>query len=107
MRKCDETPLIGGARSFFIRPTVIAGNTLPDDYIVRQDFRDIGRIRFAPELSSLSAVWDWKVTIPVPTPSWCGGIANSLDEAKAAFNAAWLRFRPTLTEHDIRSWLDH
>jgi len=52
MPKCNGTPSIGATASFFIRPTVIGGDILRDDYMIRQNFRDIGRIRFAPELSS-------------------------------------------------------
>lgn len=94
----NGTPTIGAATTLFFRPTVIGGHILVDDYIVRQNFRDIGRIRFAAERSCSLwvAIWVWHVTLPRSVPAWCNGSAASLDEAKVEFRDAWERYLPTL-----------
>jgi hypothetical protein len=92
----------------FLRPTVIGGDSLADDYSVIHDGRRIGRIRKATERQgSRDAIWDWMINIPLPIPPGCTGSAGDLDAAKDAFNVAWAWFLPTLTAHDIQHWHHH
>jgi hypothetical protein len=57
----------------------------PNDYLVLEDGRPVGRIRLARERSS--SVWLWNVTVTIPGPPF--GAAKSIDDAKARFKAAW------------------
>ena len=38
---------------------------------------------------------------PLPIPSWCVGSEDNLEQAKAAFRAAWEKFYATLTPESI------
>jgi hypothetical protein len=87
-----------------LRPTVIAGDKLPNDFCVIHEGRTIGRIRLAEEQVSRGAVWCWRVNPPLPIPSWCNGTADNLDAAKAEFKAAWERFYSSLSPERIRRW---
>jgi hypothetical protein len=87
-----------------LRPTVIAGDKLDDDYCVIHDDRSVGRIRLATERSHQGVVWVWHVNPPLPIPSWCNGSAESLDVAKAQFKAAWERLYAALTPDDTARW---
>ncbi|WP_425905139.1 hypothetical protein [Nitrobacter sp. TKz-YC02] len=89
---------------YLLRPTVIAGDKLKDDYCVFQKDRCIGRIRLADERSWQGVVWQWHVTPLLPIPSWCNGNAASLDEAKGEFKEAWERFSASLTPEQIEGW---
>ena len=86
---------------YLLHPTVIAGDQLKDDYCVFRKDRRIGRIRRADERSWQGERWEWNVNSPLPIPSWCNGNADSLDEAKSEFKAAWERFYESLTPQDI------
>lgn len=90
-----------------LRRTVIGGKALDDDYCVYRDGRSIGRIREAKERSGFNPGWTWAVNVPLPIPPWATGFQYSLDEAKAAFRAAWERFYADLTPHDIAHWHHH
>ena len=61
----------------------------PNDYSVHEDGQPIGRIRLARERAP--AIWLWNVTVTIPGPPF--GDAESIDEAKARFKAAWLAFK--------------
>jgi hypothetical protein len=87
-----------------LRPTIIAGDKLPNDYCVIHDGRGIGRIRLAEERSFQGMVWAWPVDPPLPIPPWCNGTSDSLEAAKADFKAAWERFFASPTPEDIESW---
>jgi hypothetical protein len=88
-----------------LRPTVIGGDKLTDDYCVFHDGRRIGRIRLATEREgSQGTVYDWMVNIPIAIPPGCRGTSGSLDEAKKNFKTAWERFLPTLTEDKVKHW---
>ena len=87
-----------------LRPTVIAGDKLPNDYCVIHDGRSIGRIRLAEERASRGTIWCWHVNPPLPIPPWCNGSADSLELAKDQFKAAWERFYASLTTERIRRW---
>jgi hypothetical protein len=70
-----------------------------DDYVLRYEEHVIGRIRLA------ETAWEWHITVPMAMPAWASGHADSLDECKRAFAAAWGRFlsetSPTRLE---RAW---
>jgi hypothetical protein len=88
-----------------LRPTIIAGDKLPNDYcVVIHDGRSVGRIRLADERSWQGVVWTWNVNPPLPIPSWCNGSADSLEAAKDEFKVAWERFYSSLTPEDIEYW---
>lgn len=88
-----------------LRRTIIAGDTLPDDYVVIHDGRAIGRIRKATEREGAQrAIWDWMINIPIAIPPGCTGTAEDLPAAKDAFKAAWARFLPDLTVQQIAHW---
>lgn len=87
-----------------LRPTVISGDELEDDYCVIEHGRSVGRIRLASERSSQGTVWEWHVNPPLPIPPWCNGSADSLDAARREFKDAWERFYASLTPERIRRW---
>lgn len=87
----------------FLRPTVIAGDTLKDDYEVIHEGRSVGRIMLTTE----RAQWDWAINPPLPVPAWGHGSERSLDDAKDAFRAAWARFYASLTPESIAHWHHH
>jgi hypothetical protein len=55
-----------------LRPTVIAGERLADDYCVRRDGRSVGCIRLAHERTGQSEGWDWSINVPLPVVVWVG-----------------------------------
>ena len=87
-----------------LRPTIIGGDKLKDDYSVIHEGRSVGRIRLAEERASQGEVWEWHVNPPLPIPPWCNGSATSFEAAKDAFRAAWERFYAGLTPEDIARW---
>jgi hypothetical protein len=89
---------------YLLRPNVIAGDQMKDDYCVFHKDRLIGRIRRADERSWQDERWEWNVNPLLPTPSWCNGDADSLDEAKSEFKEAWERFYASLTPEQIEGW---
>ena len=62
-----------------LRPTIIAGDKLPNDYCVIHDGRNVGRIRLANDRSWHGVVWTWNINPPLPIPPWCNGSAGSLE----------------------------
>jgi hypothetical protein len=74
-----------------LRRTVFAdGERRPDDYEVRYDGQTVGRIY---RLRSTGREL-WRRTqsgLAQPSHGPNGGVADTLDEAKAAFRAAWQR----------------
>ncbi len=80
-----------------LRKTVIGGETLTDDYVVVHGSSRVGRIRLATERNWRGAIWVWNVNPPLPVPLWCNGAEGSIEQAKAAFKAAWERFYASLT----------
>jgi hypothetical protein len=89
------------------RPTVIGGEAIRNDYIVRFEARSIGRIRQATERAGFHPCWTWAINPPLPIPTWGTGQATSLEGAKASFRQAWERFYGSLTPHDIQHWHHH
>ena len=82
-------------------PTVLTGEKLKDDYCVFHEGWCVGRIMLARERSWQGDAWEWHVNPPLPIPPWCNGSAESLEEAKAEFRAAWERFYASLTPKQI------
>jgi hypothetical protein len=64
-------------------------------------------IRQADERIGHNPGWDWTINPPLPIPPWGNGCADNLDQAKAAFRAAWERFYATLTPESIAHWHHH
>ena len=62
----------------FLRSTVIAGDTLQNDYCVIHDGRSVGRIRLAEERSWQGVVWIWNVNPPLPVPACCNASCGSI-----------------------------
>jgi len=80
-----------------LRGTVwLDGERRPDDYEVRYEGQTVGRIYRLR--STGREVWRWTQSgIFQPTHGPDGGVADTLDEAKAAFRSAWeLGGRPLL-----------
>jgi hypothetical protein len=71
-----------------LRPTVLTGEKLKDDYCVFHEGRSVGRIMLASDRSWRGVCWDWFINPPPPIPAWGHGTANSLDAAKAEFRSA-------------------
>jgi hypothetical protein len=69
------------------------GEHRPDDYEVRCDGRTVGRIH---RMNSVGReLWRWTQSgIFQPTHGPNGGVADTMDDAKAAFRAAWKRLSP-------------
>jgi hypothetical protein len=66
------------------------GEKRPDDYEIRHDGQSVGRIDRMR--STCRELWRWTQSGPrAPTYGLNCGVAGSLDEAKAAFRAAWAR----------------
>ena len=82
--------------------TLSAGLTWPDvknDFILRHDGLAIGRIR------QDGGTWKWQITMPMTMPLWARGTADSLEESKRAFAAAWGRLlNETSDERLERAW---
>jgi hypothetical protein len=87
-----------------LRPTVIGGETMPNDYCVIHEDRTVSRIRLADERSWQGVVWTWNINVALPIPPWGNGSADSFEAAKGEFKAAWERFYASLTAEDIASW---
>lgn len=87
-----------------LRPTVIGGDRIKDDYAVYSDGRRVGRIRLATERTGHNPGWDWSINPPLPIPTWGSGSEGDLERAKAAFREAWERFYASLTPERIARW---
>lgn len=82
--------------------TLSASLTWPDvknDFILRHDGLAIGRIRQG------GGTWTWQITMPMTMPLWARGTADSLEESKRAFAAAWGRLLNETSEERLeRAW---
>lgn len=83
----------------------IALNAVPawpgikDDFILRYEGHEVGRIR------KLAGVWEWAITIPMAVPAWAQGSTADLEDCKKAFAAAWGRIlTSTPPERLDRAW---
>lgn len=85
-----------------LRPTLIAGETAPDDYQVFWRELPIGRILKQPGVPMGRPNWHWGVAFPGrPQPAGHRGNCSDLDECKRRFKAIWAGIRPRLSEADI------
>ena len=57
-----------------------------DDYDLIQAGEIVGRIY---RISADRELWRWVIRLWAPPPGPSGGVANTLDEAMAAFRAKW------------------
>lgn len=88
--------------NLFLRPTIIVGETVENDYAVIHEGRTVGRIRLATERSP--AIWTYSITVPLPAPPYTTGSCPDLEGAKAAFREAWERLYATLDAKSIELW---
>ena len=51
-----------------LRPTVIGGDKLDNDFVVLFEGRSIGRVRQASERIGFNPGWDWVINPPLPIP---------------------------------------
>jgi hypothetical protein len=68
------------------------------DYRVSEDGQRIGRIRYASERTP--GVWLWHVQVHI-TGGLPLGSERSLDDAKAAFKSAWIKFKSEHTPEEF------
>lgn len=88
----------------FLRPTIIVGQSGPDDYQVIWSEIPIGRILTQPGVPAGRPKWAWGVMFPHhPQLAWQRGIASDLEEAKQRFKLAWGAVHAKLTEADIEA----
>ena len=83
---------------------VIGGEKLDNDFVVLFEGRSVGRIRQADERIGHNPGWDWAINPPLPILPRGNGSADSLEQTKAEFRAAWARFYATLTPESIAHW---
>jgi len=86
----------------FLRPTVLAGETIPDDFVVIHEGCTVGRIRLATERSP--AFWTYAITVPLPMPTDSSGGATDLEGAKARFREVWEAFYSSLSPKSVELW---
>jgi hypothetical protein len=88
----------------FLRPAVIAGETVPDDYQVFWSGFSIGRILKQPGVPIGRPNWHWGVAFPGrPQPSDHRGNCSDLDECKRRFKTVWAGIERNLSEADIEA----
>lgn len=80
--------MINSAITLSIRPK---WPDIPDDYAVRSQGYEIGRIRHAADAGRPDQSWEWFILIPMGLPIWASGAAQDRDTAIKAFSAAWGR----------------
>lgn len=86
-----------------IGKTVIGGDVLENDYVVKEDGYSCGRIRLGV-LTGSKPVWQFFVNPPLPVTAGYNGTAETLEDARDQFKASWARFRASLTDHDVQHW---
>jgi hypothetical protein len=89
----------GGLR---LRRAVVAGAYRDDEYCVFEGGVRVGRIAPLRPRAPTGPQWEWRVSLPLPTPLWCAGRCETLDDARAAFRDAWARFKPTIGAARLR-----
>jgi hypothetical protein len=88
----------------YLRPTLIAGETAPDDFTVHWHGMSIGRILKQPGVPMGRPNWHWGVAFPGrPQPSGHRGNCSDLEECKRRFKAVWAGIRAGLSEADIEA----
>lgn len=87
-----------------LRPTVIVGETAPDDYQVFWRDLPIGRILKQPGVPTGRPNWHWGVAFPGrPQPPGHRGNCSDLEECKRRFKAVWAGIRSGLSEADCET----
>ena len=86
----------------FLRPCVIAGEKIENDYVVIHEGRTVGRIRLATERAP--PLWTYSITVPLPVPPYAMGGGAGLEETKALFRKEWERFYAGLDAKSIELW---
>ena len=61
-----------------LRPTIIGGDNLGNDFVVLFEGRSIGRIRQAEERVGHNPGWDWAINPPLPIPAWGNGSTDAV-----------------------------
>jgi hypothetical protein len=75
----------------FLRPTIIGGDKLQDDYeVLDENRKPVGRIMLHPQAPQ-GRSWFWSITARVPQSTHDRGYAESREQAMADFKTAWLR----------------
>lgn len=69
-------------------PTDLSSGPIPDDYIIKDDGRAIGRVLWSHS-SPADRRWGWSIYSREPQKPTDRGYAATLDDALAAFKAAW------------------
>jgi hypothetical protein len=88
----------------YLRQTIIAGETAPDDYTVHWNGLSIGRILRQPGVPMGRPNWHWGVAFPgKPQPSGHRGNCSDLQECKRRFRAVWTGIRNGLSEAEIEA----
>ena len=90
--------------ALLLRPTVMSGDRLTNDFSVCFDERRVGRIRLAAGRVGVDASWAWVINPPLPIPSGCEGSEPDLWRAMVAFQRARDAFYASLTPDDIARW---
>jgi hypothetical protein len=89
------------ASNLTIGPTIIDGDKLEDDYVVREDGYGCGRIRLGfvagPEQK-------WLRYINPPVGPTRNATADTLQQAKEQWKAAWASVRPSMTDAQVAYW---
>lgn len=85
----------------FLRPTVIAGDRLENDYQIIWRDLPIGRILQQPGIPYGRPNWSWGVAFPgQPQPPAHRGLCSDLEECKRRVKVVWSGIRPGLTSGD-------
>jgi hypothetical protein len=88
-----------------MRPTRIAGEKLDDDFVVFDEAIEVGRILRQIPGASAGGLWGWSITFPhLPAIGAGNGAGDTLDDAKAAFRAAWDQMRAHYGDAIEQAW---
>ena len=66
--------------------TLVLRRAAPDDYDVIHEGEIVGRIY---RMKADRELWRWTIRLWAPPPGPSGRLADTLDEAKGAFQAKW------------------
>jgi hypothetical protein len=87
-----------------LRPTVIAGDRLDNDYQIIWRGMSVGRIQQQPGIPVGRPNWSWGVAFPgQPQPPGHRGLCSDLEECKRRVKVVWSGVRHALTEADIQN----
>jgi hypothetical protein len=87
-----------------LRPTLIAGETAPDNYQVFWSDLPVGRIPKQPGVPVGRPNWHWGAAFPGrPQPTGHRGNCSDLEECKRRFKATWAGIHADLSVVDIEA----